>query len=161
MTDLVFPFFLFAMGAAMALSFDRRRQAGEPPASLLRQAAMRGLKIIGIGLVLNAFPFGLPLDPGALHAFTLGKVVDSIAGLRLPGVLQRIGGCWLPASAIIFLVKSPRRRVAAGAGLILLYEIAMRAPLVPGWGRSSRSTRCCGPPPMRSSPADSRRHSWR
>jgi predicted acyltransferase len=137
MTDLVFPFFLFAMGGAMALSVERRRLDGEPRASLLRHAAIRGFKIMLIGLVLNAFPFGLPLDPTAARSFTFSAVVDSLAGMRFPGVLQRIAGCWLLASMIIIVWPGTRRRLIAAATLLLLYETAMRAPLVEGWGRGS------------------------
>jgi predicted acyltransferase len=137
LTDLVFPFFLFAMGGAMALSVERRRLGGEPPASLLKHAARRGLTIVFIGLVLNAFPFGLPLDPTAARAFSFSSVVTSLADLRLPGVLQRIGAAWLLATPIIILLPQRRRRIAAGVALVLLYELVMRLPLVEGWGRGS------------------------
>ncbi|MBK6736113.1 MAG: DUF5009 domain-containing protein [bacterium] len=137
LTDLVFPFFLFAMGGAMALSLERRLRDGEARASLLRHSLRRGGLIILIGLVLNAFPFGLPLDPTAARAFTLQSVADSFSHLRLPGVLQRIGGCWLLASTIIVAWPGQRRRIAAAAVLLLLYEVAMRAPLLDGWGGGS------------------------
>ena len=137
LTDLVFPFFLFAMGGAMALSVERRRRDGEATTSLLRHAARRGLTIVLIGLVLSAFPFGLPLDPTALRAFSFASIAHSLAELRLPGVLQRIGAAWLLATPIIILLPQRRRRLAAGLGLVLLYELAMRLPLVAGWGRGS------------------------
>jgi predicted acyltransferase len=137
LTDLVFPFFLFAMGGAMALSLERRRQAGEPVGALARQAMRRGLSIILLGLVLNAFPFGLPLDPTAARAFTPGAIAGSLAEVRLPGVLQRIGAAWLLAAGVIIAWPDLRRRLAAGAGLLLLYEVLMRLPLVDGWGRGS------------------------
>lgn len=137
LTDLVFPFFLFAMGGAMALSLERRRRDGEPRASLARHALRRGLLIVLFGLVLNAFPFGLPLDPSAVRAFSFGEVADSLAGARLPGVLQRIGGCWLLASAVIIAWPDTRRRLLAAAALLLVYQVAMRAPLVAGWGGGS------------------------
>lgn len=137
LTDLVFPFFLFAMGGAMALSVERRLREGEPRGRLARQALRRGLLIILIGLVLNAFPFGLPLDPTAARDFGFGKVVESLTQVRLPGVLQRIGGCWLLASAVIIAWPDTRRRLLAAAALLLLYESAMRLPLVPGWGGGS------------------------
>lgn len=137
LTDLVFPFFLFAMGGAMVLSLERRRRKGEPRLSLARHALRRGLLIILIGLVLNAFPFGLPLDPTAARAFGFGDIADGLAGMRLPGVLQRIGGCWLLASAIIIAWPDARRRLLAAAALLLVYEVAMRAPLVAGWGAGS------------------------
>lgn len=137
LTDLVFPFFLFAMGGAMALSLERRRVGGEPPSALARQAVRRGLTIILLGLLLNAFPFGLPLDATALRAFTPAVMAQSLAEVRLPGVLQRIGATWLLAAGVIIAWPDTRRRVAAGAFLVLLYEAVMRLPLVDGWGRGS------------------------
>jgi len=137
MTDLVFPFFLFSMGGAMALSLERRRAAGAPRGALLRKVVRRGGLILLLGLVLGAFPFGLPLDPTAARAFTPSLVIDNLAHLRLPGVLQRIAGCWLLAASLIVLCPRPRSRLAAAGVLLLLWETAMRAPLVAGWGAGS------------------------
>lgn len=137
LTDLVFPFFLFAMGGAMALSLERRRAGGEPPSGLARQAARRGLLIILVGLVLNAFPFGLPLDPTAARAFTPGAVPDALSATRLPGVLQRIGAAWLLAAGVIIAWPDARRRALAGLSLLAAYEALMRLPLVDGWGAGS------------------------
>ena len=125
-TDLVFPFFLFVMGGAMALSLERRRAGGEPRAALLRQVWRRGALILLLGLALNAFPFGLPLDPQAARAFTWTSVADSFAHLRFPGVLQRIAVCWLLAASLIVLVARPRHRTVAAVALLLVYETAMR-----------------------------------
>src|SRR3954462_6471675 len=86
-TDMIFPFFLWIVGVAMTLSFARRVEQGADRGQLLRHAVMRGLIIIGVGWFLAAFPFGaLPT-----HTFSLAK-------LRLPGVLPRIGLCYLVAS---------------------------------------------------------------
>lgn len=137
LTDLVFPFFLFAMGGAMALSLERRRVDGEPPTGLARQAARRGLVIILVGLVLNAFPFGLPLDPTAARAFTPGAVPEALSATRLPGVLQRIGAAWLLAAGVIIAWPDARRRALAGLSLLVAYEALMRLPLVDGWGAGS------------------------
>lgn len=125
-TDLIFPFFLFVMGGAMALSLERRRSEGAPCAGLLRQVWRRGAVIFVLGLALNAFPFGLPLDPHAARAFTGAAVTDSFAHLRIPGVLQRIAVCWVLAASLIVLVRSPRRRALAGVAMWLVYEVAMR-----------------------------------
>lgn len=136
-TDLVFPFFLFSMGGAMALSLDRRRAAGIPLAALLRQVLRRGVLILLLGLVLGAFPFGLPLDLQAARAFTPSAFTDSLVHLRIPGVLQRIALCWLLAASLIVIFSKMRHRAAAAGVLWLLYEAAMRAPLIAGWGAGS------------------------
>lgn len=54
-TDLVFPFFLFAVGNALALVLPGLR-AG-PPAVFWERVARRTLLIFAIGLFLNAAPF--------------------------------------------------------------------------------------------------------
>lgn len=104
-TDLVFPFFLFAVGVSMALSIERRRAAGDSGA-LLRTTARRAAVLFAIGLALNLFP-----------AFDL-------ATLRIPGVLQRIALCIIIAAPLA--VHGTNRTVAIGiAALMLAYTLPM------------------------------------
>src|SRR5215831_4162632 len=71
-TDLVFPFLLFAMGAAVPLALSRRRGAQRRVHShVLRRAAV----LFGIGLALNAIQASPPLR---------------LSTFRILGVLQRI-----------------------------------------------------------------------
>ena len=122
-TDLVFPFFLFIVGTAMSLSFSRRLEKGARPADLARKIVSRAAVIFLLGLFLNAFPFtDFPGRPESL---------------RIMGVLQRIGLCYLLAGLIIVGLPRPRTRWVAGGLLILLYELAMWLPLVHGWGAGS------------------------
>src|SRR5512141_62889 len=58
-TDMVFPFFLWIMGVAMIFSFAKRLEAGATKRSLLGHAVRRSAIIFMIGLLLNAFPFGV------------------------------------------------------------------------------------------------------
>ena len=53
-TDLVFPFFLFCVGASMAFSLSRFERLDAKAASKIFK---RGAGIFLIGLGLNAFPF--------------------------------------------------------------------------------------------------------
>src|SRR5437773_3831871 len=50
-TDLVFPFLLFAMGAAVPVALARRRG---PPRQLLRHVLRRTVILFALGLLLNA-----------------------------------------------------------------------------------------------------------
>jgi predicted acyltransferase len=84
-TDLIFPFFLFMVGVSMTLS--RSTSAGW--SRILTRAAT----IVVLGWLLSLFPF-----------FPLTRFLR----WRLPGVLVRIGLCYLAASAIL--------RVSAPAG---------------------------------------------
>ncbi len=121
-TDLVFPFFLFIVGVAMSLSFARRQQAGASVGGLVRKILSRAVIIFACGLLLNGFPFNQP---------------DSLSGLRIPGVLQRIALCYLAAGMTVVLTSRNRDRILVAAGFLVLYELLMRLPLVAGWGAGS------------------------
>jgi predicted acyltransferase len=54
-TDLVFPFFLFAVGNALSFVMPRLEAAGTPV--FLKKVFTRTLLIFGIGLFLNWAPF--------------------------------------------------------------------------------------------------------
>ena len=84
-TDLVFPFFLFAVGNALALVMPGLRAAG--PAAFWPRIAKRTLLIFAIGVLLNAAPFVRWDAAGDL-------VLRDWHTLRLMGVLQRIALAW-------------------------------------------------------------------
>jgi predicted acyltransferase len=107
-TDLVFPLFLFIVGAAMAFSLPRDRP---PSASIVLGLIRRSLLLIGLGLLLNAYPFAVAPE----H-------------LRLPGVLQRIGICYLLAGLMLLYLRGWRLWLVA-LGLLLGWWVLM---LVPG-----------------------------
>ena len=100
-TDLVFPFFLFASGAAMFFSFARCEYRATP--AVLRSVARRVTLLVLIGVALNAYPFLAPLSEW-----------------RIPGVLQRIGLAYGLGALLILYCGAVTRYVLA-AGLLLLY----------------------------------------
>ncbi|MEO7445403.1 MAG: DUF5009 domain-containing protein [Ferruginibacter sp.] len=95
-TDLVFPFFLFAVGNAMAFVFSRMEASGD--ARFWRKIIRRTILIFLIGIFLNWFPFIKWTADGEL----VGRNYHS---LRLLGVLQRIALAYFFASAIIHIFK--------------------------------------------------------
>jgi predicted acyltransferase len=95
-TDLIFPFFLFMVG--MSLTFSRRLDA--------RPAITRATKLVGLGLLLNLYPY------------------FPIAALRWPGVLQRIGLCYLAAWAARRWLR-PRGQAVLAALLVAGYWLLM------------------------------------
>jgi len=105
-TDLVFPFFLWMVGVSLTFSFARRVEAGADRVQLYLHTLRRGALIFGLGLFLNLVP-----------QFDFARV-------RIPGVLQRIGICYLLAAAI-FLVTSPRGLALATAMLLAFYAVLM------------------------------------
>jgi len=114
-TDLVFPFLLFAMGAAVPLALARRRNVrGQRPRHVLRRAAI----LFALGLVLNAIETPPPL---ALETF------------RIPGVLQRIAIVYV-AVAVVTETLTLRGQIAAVIGALLAYWAAMMWIPVPGVG---------------------------
>lgn len=95
-TDLVFPFFLFAVGNAMAFVMPRFEKAG--PSVFWRKVTKRTLLIFIIGLMLNWSPFVRWTDTGL--------VFKSWENTRILGVLQRIALCYFFASVIVFYGKT-------------------------------------------------------
>lgn len=55
-TDLVFPFFLFIVGVAMAYSFERRSEAGGSQVALLGQITRRTIVLFLLGMIMAGFP---------------------------------------------------------------------------------------------------------
>jgi len=115
-TDLVFPFFLFAVGNAMAFVMPRLEQAGD--AVFWRKVVKRSLLIFAIGLFLNWWPFSRwQGDQLVANGWTWVNAEGKVVGVRILGVLQRIAICYFFASAIIYYLKA---RGAFLLGLILL-----------------------------------------
>lgn len=88
--DFVMPFFLFMVGASTAFAYQKPLEQGVSKWSLLKKAIIRSLKLFGIGIALgNTPPYNL-------------------AHVRIMGVLQRIGICYLiGCMAVIFIPKLP------------------------------------------------------
>jgi predicted acyltransferase len=114
-TDLVFPFFLWIVGVSMTLSFDRRIQQGADRMVLWRHALRRGALIFLIGFALNLVP-----------KFDFENV-------RIMGVLQRIGLCYI-LGASIYLFTNLRGQISATVGLLVGYWVLMTFVPVPGYG---------------------------
>ncbi len=108
-TDLVFPFFLFAVGNALALVLPRLRQQGS--AAFWRKVLQRTLIIFTIGLALNAAPFVRWDATGQLASIDM-------ATLRIMGVLQRIALCFGFAAVIVWFFG--RRGALVGSALLLV-----------------------------------------
>jgi predicted acyltransferase len=119
LTDLVFPFFLFIVGASIVLSFRKRLQKNVPRGQILAQVLERALLIFAIGLLLNALP-----------SLQLGD-------LRVYGVLQRIAICYALAS-VVYLYGGIAGSVAVTAIAFVSYWWLMLHTSVPGYGMPGR-----------------------
>jgi predicted acyltransferase len=109
-TDLVFPFFLFAVGNAMSFVMPRFQKEGS--VVFWRKVIKRTLLIFGIGLFLNWSPF-IKWNGESL----VSKTWDTI---RIFGVLQRIAIAYFFASVIVYYTKT-RGAFVIGATILLLY----------------------------------------
>ena len=118
-TDLVFPFFLFAVGNAMAFVMPRFEAAGD--GFFWRKVLKRTLLIFAIGLFLNWNPF-VRWQGDELVAKTWTWVNDKgeVVGIRILGVLQRIALSYLFASIIVYYAKV-RGAFVIGGILLLVY----------------------------------------
>lgn len=121
-TDTVFPFFLWIVGVAMTFSMAKRIEQGTDRNKLMLHVLKRSAAIIAIGLFLNGFPFGLAFG----HNF-------SFEAIRLPGVLQRIGLCYL-FSGMILLFSSITWQIRWTAIFLVGYWLLVRLVPVPGYG---------------------------
>ncbi|RFM26676.1 acyltransferase family protein [Deminuibacter soli] len=110
LTDLVFPFFLFAVGNALAFVMPRFEQAGT--AAFLKKVIRRTVLIFAIGLFLNWMPF-VKWDGDML----VGKPWHNV---RILGVLQRISLCYFLGSCLIYFFKT-RGAFVISVTLLLLY----------------------------------------
>jgi predicted acyltransferase len=123
-TDLIFPFFLFIAGVSMALSFAGRINKGDSRRELFVHTVKRGAIILGIGLWLNLFPYFFD--------------ANRYANLRIPGVLQRIGFCFIFAGTV-YLYADKRARIGVIVAALLGYWAAMKLIPVPGIGAGDLS----------------------
>lgn len=123
-TDLIFPFFLFIVGASMVLSFAARRARGDSRRVLMQHVARRSALILLIGYAIRILP-----------SFNFSH-------MRYPGVLQRIALVYLCAS-VITLWTAGRGRILWIAGLLAGYYAVMRLVAVPGCDHAAWMTQHC------------------
>jgi predicted acyltransferase len=124
MTDLVFPTFLFLVGASLIFSLESRVAKGNCWKTMSGQVLWRTMKILVLQFVLVFFP--------RMHWHRM----------RLYGVLPRIALCYLFAGLILIAVIRSRARVpiivSIVIALLLGYWILLRWVPIPGAGMPER-----------------------
>jgi len=115
-TDLVFPFFLFAVGNALSFSISKYQALS--PSAAVRKILIRSTLIFLIGLLLNWFPF-IRWQEGAF----VPKVFEN---LRIYGVLQRIALAYLGGALIVHFWK-PAKAFVISIVLLVSYHIIIIA----------------------------------
>lgn len=117
-TDLVFPFFLFIVGAAIPLALSK--YAGQPQSTLVRKTLLRAAILFALGVFMAAFPnFGMaedvPAGRRALHYILLSIFTIAIF------------------SRAVCLGQKPLRMLWARRFLYLALGSALAMALI-GWG---------------------------
>ncbi len=136
--DMVFPAFLFSVGMALGLSFERAMGDPAARARVWRRTARRALALVALGLGLEA-TYNLAISAGAHFPGHGG-----LETLRFPGILQRIGLCYALAAALAFGTArveaggarrvNGRALVLAGGAILLGYWLLLAVTPVPGFG---------------------------
>jgi predicted acyltransferase len=116
LTDLVFPNFLFMVGASIIFSMQSRLRRGEDRRTLALHILRRSAIIFALDLFFGLYPH--------LH----------YTHLRIFGVLTRIAICYLVAGLICLATQRARTLLAIAAGLLIGYWALMRFVPVPGFG---------------------------
>jgi predicted acyltransferase len=112
--DLVQPFFMFIVGAAMAFSVAKRERRGDSRAHVTRHAVVRALLLLLIGW--------------ALYCIGPGRIT-----FRFQNVLAQLSVTTVIA---YFMMRRPaREQIALSFGLILLSEVLYRVFWVPGFNQ--------------------------
>jgi predicted acyltransferase len=127
LTDLVFPTFLFLVGASLVFSLESRAAKGDCGKTLSGHVMLRAVKILLLQFVLVFFP--------RMHW----------KGMRLYGVLPRIALCYLLAGLVLIAmlrIRSLRGSVGVIAGVVAVllvgYWVLLRWVPVPGMGVPGR-----------------------
>jgi predicted acyltransferase len=115
--DLIWPLFMFIMGAAIPLSVAKRRALGATDRSLLLHAVRRALIMFGLGTITQ----------GNLLLFDLSKFRPCYS------VLHGLAAGYLLATIVVLKVKEKWHPATIGAFLLVYWAMIMLIP-VPGVG---------------------------
>ncbi len=119
-TDLVFPTFIFVVGASIVFAFESRLARGATRRELARHTVQRAVILFLLGIVVNGFP--------DFH----------LAHLRFYGVLQRIAVCYLVVGLFYLWDRRVWTKVAALAAALAGYYVLLRWTPIPGAGMPGR-----------------------
>jgi predicted acyltransferase len=122
--DLIFPLFLFIIGAVFPFSLLKRIEKGESKKHLYFHIVKRSLILILLGLMAG------------------GLLEFDFANMRWMGVLQRIGLCYFLVSILVVNTKW-RTQVGVFVGILLLYWAATMLVPVPHFGAGNLTPEGC------------------
>jgi predicted acyltransferase len=126
-TDLVFPTFLFVVGASIVFAFEARLAKGATRTQLAWQTVRRAAILFAFGLIVNGFGMVLATFPNI-----------PFGSWRIYGVLQRIAICYLIAGLFYLWDSRWQSKLAVIVVALVGYWILMRWVPVPGAGMPVR-----------------------
>ena len=122
--DLIFPLFVFMVGAVLPFSISRRAERGESPSRIHLHVIRRAAVLILLGLILN------------------GLLRFNWPQMRWPGVLQRIGFCYLLAALIVLHTRWRAQVIIVGVVLLAYWAVTVLIP-APGFSAGDISAKGC------------------
>ena len=148
--DLVFPFFLFAMGAAFPFALRKKIESGTPQWKIILQILQRGVLLVWFAIFLQHIkPFALHAEPTRLDWLTglLGFALLFPMLLRLPsavkpalGAAVKIAGYGAAASLLALLTYPDGSGFSVGRSdiiIIVLANTALFGSLIWLWTRNA------------------------
>lgn len=111
--DLIFPLFVFLVGAVLPFSIVRRKEQGHNTVQLHWHVVRRAATLFVLGLIYN------------------GLLEFDWPDVRIPGVLQRIALCYLFAGLIVLNTRWRTQAVIVAVVLLAYWAVTMLVP-VPG-----------------------------
>ena len=122
--DLIFPLFIFVVGAVLPFSLAVRLEREQGFIRVQLHIIKRTAAIILLGLIYN------------------GLLNFEWSDMRWPGVLQRIGLCYFFAALIVLHTRWRTQAILVGAVLLLYWAVTMLVP-VPGYGAGNLTMEGC------------------
>lgn len=114
-TDLIFPFFLLIVGAAITLSVNAQRKHQISQQTMLKQGWVRSFKLFFLGIFLALFYYSF-IDPN----FNWWQ--QRVESIRILGVLQRIAIVYI-ITLYAYIYLSQRMRWCLIAALLACYPL--------------------------------------
>ncbi len=122
--DLIFPTFLFLVGAVMPFSISKRLERGQSSFVLHLHVIKRTAALIFLGLLYNE-----------LQRFNWAE-------MRWAGVLQRIGLCYFFAALIVIHTRWRTQAIIVAVVLLAYWAVSMLVP-APGFSAGDLSMQGC------------------
>jgi predicted acyltransferase len=119
-TDLVFPTFVFVVGASIVFAFHARMERGATRAQLAGHTVKRAVILFLLGMIVNGFPF------------------FELAHMRVYGVLQRIAVCYLVVGLFYIWDQRVSTKIIGVVVCLVGYWALLRFVPVPGAGMPGR-----------------------